>query len=73
MAEPVIENLMVCSFRLTRREQLKVCCKPTYHNITRKLRNKDAIVVLIINFLVVSIFYHLNGFDSAAGNRTTYI
>ena len=39
----------------------------------RKLRNKGAIVVLIINFLVVSIFYYLNEFDSAADNRTTYI
>ena len=71
MAEPVIENLMLSSFRLTRREQLKVCCKPTYH--MRKLRNKGAIVVLIINFLAVSLLYYLNGFDLAAGNRTTYI
>ena len=69
-SEPLIENIMLSSFRLNRKEQLKVCCKPTYS--MRKLRNKGAIVVLIINFLVINLLYY-QGFDSAVNYRTTYI
>ena len=60
--ETPMDNISLSSFRLTRKEQLKVCCKPTYR--MRKLRNKGAIVVLIINYLVISLFYYLNNYKT---------
>ena len=42
---------------ITFSERLKFCCKPKYQ--PRKLKNKGAILVLVWNFLVTSVYYYL--------------
>ena len=43
---------------ITVRERLKICFKPRYD--LRKVKNKGAILVLIWNFLVTSVFYYVS-------------
>ena len=38
-------------------EHLKICCKPKYQ--PRKLKNKGAILILVWNFLVTTVFYYM--------------
>ena len=42
---------------ITFNERLKFCCKPKYQ--PRKLKNKGAILVLVWNFLITSVFYYM--------------
>ena len=42
---------------ITFSERLKICCKPKYQ--PRKLKNKGAILVLVWNFLVTTVYYYL--------------
>ena len=42
----------------TMRERLKICFKPTYK--LRKIANKGAILVLVFNFLITSVFYYIS-------------
>ena len=39
-------------------DRLKMCCRPTYR--IRKVKNKAAILILVWNFLVASVFYYLS-------------
>ena len=39
-------------------ERLKMCFKPSYK--LRKLKNRGAILVLVCNFLVTSVFYYIS-------------
>ena len=41
--------------RLTTKEQLKICCKPTYQ--TKRVKRKGAILILIWSFLLTSAFF----------------
>ena len=43
---------------ISMKERLKMCFKPTYK--LRKLKNKGAILVLVCNFLVTSVFYYIS-------------
>ena len=43
---------------ITLRERLKICFRPRYD--LRKVKNKGAILVLVWNFLVTSIFYYVS-------------
>ena len=40
------------------RDGLKMCCRPTYQ--IRRLRNKGALLILVWNNLVLSVFYYLS-------------
>ena len=42
---------------ITFSERLKICCTPKYQ--PRKLKNKGAILVLVWNFLVTTVYYYL--------------
>ena len=39
------------------KEQLKMCCKPTYR--IRRVKSRGAILILVWNFLVISILWYL--------------
>ena len=43
---------------ISMKQRLKMCFKPSYK--LRKLKNKGAILVLVCNFLVTSVFYYIN-------------
>ena len=43
--------------RLSIREHLNMCFKPTYK--LRKLKNKGAILVIVCNFLVTGVYYYI--------------
>ena len=58
------------SDRLTIKEQLQICCKPTYN--IRKLRSKGAIVLLIGNYFVYSLYYYLVGHSSGTTETQYY-
>ena len=46
--------------RITINRQLCGCCKSTYNKLhIRKLKNKSALLVLIWNFLIMSLFYYI--------------
>ena len=53
---------------LTRQEQLKICCTPTYR--MRRLRNRGAILLLVWNYLIISTFYVSQKRSIAKGNFT---
>ena len=57
MESQMEHDVLLNSCRPTRKERLKACCKLTYN--MRKVRNKGAIVVLIGNYLVISLVYYL--------------
>ncbi len=38
-------------------DRLKMCCRPSYR--IRRLKNKGALLILVWNFLVASVFYYL--------------
>ena len=38
------------------KEHLKTCCKPVYH--PRRLKSKGALLILVWNFLCMSVFFH---------------
>ena len=40
------------------KEHLKICCKPVYH--PRRFKSKGALLILVWNFLCMSVFYHLS-------------
>ena len=42
------------------KERLKSCCKPVY--LPRRVKNKGATLVLIWNYLTMSVFYLINGY-----------
>ena len=44
--------------RLSIREHLNMCFKPTYK--LRKLKNKGAILVIVCNFLVTGVYYYIS-------------
>ncbi len=41
-------------------DRLKMCCRPTYQ--ARKLKNKGALLILVWNCLVMSVFYYLTAY-----------
>ena len=43
------------------KEQLKICCKPTYK--IRRVRSKGAILILIWNFLAMSVLWYLGNIN----------
>ena len=45
--------------RITINRQLCGCCKSTYKLHVRKLKNKGALLVLVWNFLIMSLFYYI--------------
>ena len=57
-ASTPLEHVSLLNSGPTTKEQLKVYCKPTYR--MRRLKNKGAIMVLIWNYLVTSVFHFIN-------------
>ena len=53
---------------LTRQEQLKICCTPTYR--MRRLRNRGAILLLVWNYLIISPFFVSQKRSISKGNYT---
>ena len=53
-----LENILQLSNGPSAGDTLKMCCRPTYR--IRKLKNKGAILILIWNVLVISVFYYLS-------------
>ena len=68
---PLVYVVHHSSDRPTKKEQLKLCCKPTYN--IRKLRSKGAIVLLLGNYFVYSLFYYLVGHYSSTTPKPYYI
>ena len=64
-----MEHVLLLRSRPIDIEQLKACCKPTYQ--IRKLRNRGAILVLVWNYLVISLFYYVTTY--AASQQWHYI
>ena len=70
--ESPMENVvLLTTHKPTRKQKLEVCCKPTYH--MRKLRNKGTIVVLIMNYLVFSLFYYAIGDHRETSFKNLYM
>ena len=56
---PLRSHVSLESSELTTKEQLSICCKPSFR--LRRLKNKGAILVLMWNYLCISIpFYYFN-------------
>ena len=55
------EITLLQSSHITTSERLKVCFKPKYD--IRKLKNKGAVLVLVFNFLITSVFYYFSRFS----------
>ena len=53
---------------LTRQEQLKICCKPTYR--MRRLRNRGAILLLVWNYLITAQYFVREKRSIVKGNYT---
>ena len=53
-----MEDILQLSNRPSVGDRLKMCCRPTYR--IRKIKNKGAILILVWNFLVISVFYYLS-------------
>ena len=53
------------------KQQRKINCKPMYR--VRKLKNKGAIIVLVWNFLIASVFNHLTAFVVPYGLQITIV
>ena len=51
-----MEDILQLSNRPSFGDRLKMCCRPTYR--IRKLKNKGAMLLLVWNFLAVSVFYY---------------
>ena len=68
---PMEHVVLHSSDRLTRKEQLQICCKPTYN--IRKLKSKGAIVLLIGNYFVYSLFSFFAGHYSGMTKTPYYI
>ncbi len=51
-------DLLQSDKHISIQERLNMCFKPTYK--LRKLKNKGAILVLVFNFLVTSVFYYIS-------------
>ena len=67
---PMERVALLSSYTETKQEQLKACCKPTYN--IRKLRNKGAIAVLIMNYFLLNIYYYFVRND-AAPTQESYV
>ena len=55
-----LENILQLSNGPSAGDRLKMCCRPTYR--IRKIKNKGAILILVWNFFVISVFYYLSMF-----------
>ena len=55
-----MEDILQLSNGPSAGDRLKMCCRPTYR--IRKLKNKGAILILVWNFFVISVFYYLSIF-----------
>ena len=53
-----LENILQLSNRPSTGDRLKMCCRPTYR--IRKIKNKGAILILVWNFFVMSVFYYFS-------------
>ena len=60
-----MEDILQLSNRPSVGDRLKMCCRPTYR--MWKLKNKGAILILVWNFLVISVFYYLSVFHTTGG------
>ncbi len=52
-----LDDVLESESRITTNEQFHKCCKSTYK--LRKLKNRGALIVLVWNFLIMSLFYHI--------------
>ena len=57
-----LNNIFVTSNEITAVEYLKMCFKPSYR--MRRLKNKGALLVLALNFLVTCVYYYLSELSS---------
>ena len=63
-----LQDVSMLSSPITTKERLQLCCKPTYK--PRRVKNKGAILVLVWNHLIMSVFYYLkwntnvNGYEA---------
>ena len=53
-----LENILQLSNGPSAGDRLKMCCRPTYR--IRKIKNKGAILILVWNVLVISVFCYLS-------------
>ena len=56
-----LEQITLLNSMVTTRERLQICCTPTYK--PRRVKNKGAILVLVWNYLIVSVWNSLNLYD----------
>ena len=54
-----MEHVLHLSSKSTLNHKLKTCCSKRLPYHTRRLRNKGAILIVILNFLIASVFYYL--------------
>ena len=54
-----MEHVLHLSGKSTLNNKLKICCSKRLPYHTRRLRNKGAILIVILNFLIASVFYYL--------------
>ena len=54
---PMEDVLQLSNRSYSAGDRLKMCCRPSYR--IRKLKNKGALLILVWNFLVTSVFYYL--------------
>ena len=50
-----LQHISLLNSGLTTKEQLKICCKPTYK--IRRLKNKGAIMILVWSYLLISTYF----------------
>ena len=53
--QTLLQHVSLLNSGLTTKEQLKICCKPTYK--IRRLKNKGAILILVWCYLLFGIFF----------------
>ena len=57
-SENTLDVAMLQSSDITTIERLKMCFKPKYD--ARRVKNKGALLVLVMNFLITSVFYYIS-------------
>ena len=49
--------MLISSEKITTKERLQLCCKPTYK--PKRVKNKGAVFLLILNYLIMNLFSFL--------------
>ena len=52
-----LEHVSLLNSGLGRKEQLRICCKPSFQTSKAMLQNKGAILILVWTFLLISIYF----------------